>query len=87
MISYCKLTELHLRLYADAIVRNFAPRDKEEASHDTRSNVYRRKAVELRSLIMSFSDDIDFLVKEEIANDASQRLIQTYKTIVSGILT
>jgi len=75
------MTKNHVQHYADAIVRHQAPRDGEQANKETRDGFFSYKLKELHALVMSFTDDVDIAVKEEIATTARQKLINAYKAL------
>jgi len=75
------MTSEHVRHYADAIVRYQAPRDVEQANRETMNGFFSRKLKELHSWVMSFTDDVDIAVREEIATSARHKLINEYKAL------
>ena len=81
MIPYGKMTQKHVQLYADAIVRHHTPASIENFKHDMRNHIFNRKLEEIHDLVISFTDDIDLSVKEKIANNAMQKLMKEYKNI------
>ena len=75
------MTKNHVQHYADAIVRHQTPRDEAQANKESMNGFFSHKLKELHALVMSFTDDVDIAVKEEIATAARQKLINAYKTL------
>ena len=72
------MTQKQLEKFAKILSEKLAPKNWEEAVGDIAHDECRISCEELRSLILAASESVAERVKEAIANNAVQRLLDSY---------
>ena len=72
------MTKTQLEKFANVVLGFYAPEDKKAAEYDMKSKEYSLKLEEVYYQIMSLNVNLDKKTKEEVANNAKQKLIAVY---------